>query len=87
MPKHCSVLLYVHRNRKAYYDGKPRTATSTFTQLLNSELPALVVFAFCVFGRGWVGCTVNMLDTRAAGMPVLVGWNRREEGWAMSKDH
>ena len=34
MRKHGSVLLYVHRNRK---DGKPRTATSTLTQLLNSE--------------------------------------------------
>ena len=32
VPKHGSVLLYVHRK-----DGKPRTATSTFTQLLNSE--------------------------------------------------
>ena len=37
MPKHGSVLLYVHRNRKAHLDGKLRTATSTFTQLLNSE--------------------------------------------------
>ena len=37
MPKHDSVLLYVHRNRKARKDGKPRAATSTFTQLLNSE--------------------------------------------------
>ena len=32
MQKRGSVLLYVHRNR----NGKPRTATSTFTQLLNS---------------------------------------------------
>ena len=31
------MLLYVHRNRKAHEDGKPRTATSTFTQLLNSD--------------------------------------------------
>ena len=28
------MVLNVHRNRKAHYDGKPRTATSTFTQLL-----------------------------------------------------
>ena len=34
MRKHGSMLLYVHRNRK---DGKPRTATSTLTQFLNSE--------------------------------------------------
>ena len=31
------MLLYVHRNRKAHEDGKPRTATWTFTQFLNSE--------------------------------------------------
>ena len=36
MPEHGSVLLYVHRNCKAHWDRKPRTATSTFTQLLNS---------------------------------------------------
>ena len=33
---HGSMLLYVHRNHKAHWDGEPRTATSTFTQLLNS---------------------------------------------------
>ena len=38
MPKHSSVLLYLHRNRKAHLDEKPRTAISTFTrQLLNFE--------------------------------------------------
>ena len=37
MRVHGSMLLYVHRNHKAHYDGEPRTATSTFTQLLNSE--------------------------------------------------
>ena len=30
------VLLYVHRNRRLIRDGEPRTATSTFTQLLSS---------------------------------------------------
>ena len=36
--EHGSVLLYVHGNHKAHSDGKPRTAaTSTFTQLLNSD--------------------------------------------------
>ena len=28
------MVIYVHRNRK---DGEPRTATSTFTQLLSSD--------------------------------------------------
>ena len=36
MPKHGSMSLYVHTNRKAHSDEKPRMATSTFTQLLNS---------------------------------------------------
>ena len=31
------ALLYVHRNRRLIRDGEPRTSTSTFTQLLNSE--------------------------------------------------
>ena len=33
---HGSILLSVHGNRKARWDGQLRTATSTFTQLLNS---------------------------------------------------
>ena len=37
MPKHGSVILYVHGNQKARSDGQPRTATSTLTQLLNYE--------------------------------------------------
>ena len=37
MPKHLSVLLYVHGNHKAHQDGEPGTATSTCTQLLNSD--------------------------------------------------
>ena len=35
------VLLYVHRNRWLIRDGEPRTATSTFTQLLSSEIKGL----------------------------------------------
>ena len=35
MPKHGSINLYVHGSQKARYDGQPRTATSTLTQLLN----------------------------------------------------
>ena len=34
--EHGSILLYVHGNHKARSDGKPRTATSTLTQPLNS---------------------------------------------------
>ena len=36
VPKHSSMLLYVHRNHQAQQDGEPRAATLTFTQLLNS---------------------------------------------------
>ena len=36
------VLLYVHRNRRVIRDGEPRTATSSFTQLLNSVLQMLL---------------------------------------------
>ena len=35
MPKHGSIILYVHGNQKARYDGQPRTSTSTLTQLRN----------------------------------------------------
>ena len=37
MHEHGSVLLFVHGNHKARWDGEPRTATSTLTQLLNYE--------------------------------------------------
>ena len=37
MRVHGSVLLYVPRNHKAHQNGEPRTAPSTFTQLLNSD--------------------------------------------------
>ena len=37
MREHGSILLYVHGNQKARKVGKPRLATSTFTQLLSSE--------------------------------------------------
>ena len=39
MPKYGSIILYVHGNKKARYDGQPRTATSTLTQLLDYEQP------------------------------------------------
>ena len=37
MPKHGSIILYVHGNQKARYDGQLRTSTSTLTQLLNLD--------------------------------------------------
>ena len=37
LSKLAEVLLYVHRNRRRIGDGEPRTATSTFTQLLSSN--------------------------------------------------
>ena len=37
MPKHGSIILYVHGNQKARSDGQLRTCTSTLTQLLNYE--------------------------------------------------
>ena len=37
LSKLAEVLLYSHRNRRRIRDGEPRTATSTFTQLLGSN--------------------------------------------------
>ena len=46
------VLHYVHRNRRLIRDGEPRTATSTFTQLLSSEEDVpLVEVMYLVFTR------------------------------------
>ena len=50
MRVHGSVLFYVHRSHKAHKDGEPRTAKSTFTQLLNSD---------------WTLCYVRSLSTQA----------------------
>ena len=46
MPKHGSMLLYVHRNHTAHQDGEPRAATSTLTQLLNSVYMSELVEVF-----------------------------------------
>ena len=43
------MLLYVRRNRKAHWDGKPRTATSTFTQLLNSDRQVLYAATLVIY--------------------------------------
>ena len=52
MPKHGSIILYVHRNQKARSDGQLRTATSTLTQLL--------IYAIC--GCHWErGCSSQLL--------------------------
>ena len=45
MPKHGSINLYVHGSQKSRWDGQPRTATSTLTQLLNYECLDTVVVA------------------------------------------
>ena len=55
-PKHGSMLLYVHRNRKTHEDGKPRTATSTFTQLLNSPRQSQPKFQAHVHAHTQVQC-------------------------------
>ena len=44
------VLLYVHRNRRLIRDGEPRTATSTFTQLLSSDGSSLEITSKQVSG-------------------------------------
>ena len=65
------MLLHVHRNRKAHVDRKLRTATSTFTQLLNSA--ALKLLNRCSFtGRTSAGfshepssgCSANLRKIR-----------------------
>ena len=69
------VLLYVHRNCKAHKDGKPRTATSTFTQLLNSESVGLgLSFSFSRSVRNvpLFSCCYYFAGEREGG---------RQEGW------
>ena len=70
------MLLYVHRNHKAYKEREPGTATSTFTQLLSSEiLLSLFIVRFwistevvywqrclAVSVHGW--CHVKLLPSR-----------------------
>ena len=56
------MLLYVHRDRRPIRDGKPRTATSTFTQLPNSD-----VYGYLKLSKYYK----NAMD--AAGMHGVVG--------------
>ena len=50
MREHGLLLIYVHGNHNAHSDGMPRTATSTFTQLLNSDQrPLLLLLLQCCF--------------------------------------
>ena len=53
MPKHGSIILYVHGNQKARYGGQPRTATSTLTdtapKLCVSRCRSLFCFCFWFF--------------------------------------
>ena len=48
VPKHGSMLLYVHRKYKVHSDGEPRTATSTFTQLWPYCCPHGPIYRFTV---------------------------------------
>ena len=43
------VLLYIHINHRFIRDGKPRTATSTFTHLLSSESQLLIIIIIETF--------------------------------------
>ena len=74
------MLLYVHRNRKAYCGrgGEPRTATSTFTQLLSSAQEGFVSVLFYIHknhkaysGRG----------ARAASSSFTQLLSSAQEGW------
>ena len=49
MPKHGSIILYVHGNQKARLDGQPRTATSTLTQLLNYDVSFSMFISVSVY--------------------------------------
>ena len=51
MPKHGAIILYVHGNQKARWEGQLRTATSTFTQLLNYEAHTGVYVLFYTCAR------------------------------------
>ena len=60
MREHGSISLYVHGNPKARYNGEPRTATSTLTQLPDSVGTMLLSVhrsegAYWGRGRGWGG--------------------------------
>ena len=61
MPKHGSIILYIHGNQKARYDGQPRTATSTLTQLLNYDIKVIPIFSVITLCRCIiVWCTQNI---------------------------
>ena len=51
MQKHGSIILYVHGNQKARYDGQLRTSTSTLTQLLNYDSKCVTVAFYSAFWK------------------------------------
>ena len=64
MPKHGSIILYVHGNQKARQDGQPRTSTSTLTQLLNYELLGVCVgFLLCLSKRHHILLVSSILQS------------------------
>ena len=66
MPKHGSIILYVHGNQKARWDGQPRMATSTLTQLLNYEF---FLGDDDDVGIHVLGCRVDVLGTNCNVLP------------------
>ena len=74
MREHGLLLLY--RNHKAHLDGEPRTATSTFTQLLNSDScrsVALQLFTQRVSAMGHTGWPLQLFTQRVSAMGHT-GW-------------
>ena len=71
------VLLYVHRNRRLIRDGEPRTATSTFTQLLRSVvLDASLAFKVLIVGVNNARCVLRNASTTAKARAAYVN-NKR----------
>ena len=69
MPKHASILLYVHGNQKVRSDGQHRTATSTLTQFLNYNLvprSQLTLIAFTMSGPVWRNLIKGVQDESAS---------------------
>ena len=69
MHEHGSMLLYVHGNHEARYDGEPRTATSSLTQFLNYGWVTVVWILFISRAVN-TGTRFNCLWQRAAWLAI-----------------
>ena len=69
-------MLYVHRNHKVRYDGKPRTATSTFTQLLSSG--AVSPHSIHIYPRPPIACSLQVLAVRLFRLKHMNGLATRD---------